>query len=78
MASIRRSARIETVTAQCGHKVLAYIPPGNIGPVGRRNIDAAAGGRCPECRQAAANIEPLSVYPNPPNPSVPATAPPHP
>lgn len=54
MASMRRSARLQTVTAACGHQVSAYIPPGNLGQVGRRNIAEAQAAPCRECRQKSA------------------------
>lgn len=50
MASIMYSARIQQVKALCGHLVPAYIPPGNLGPVGRRNIEEAKQSTCPACR----------------------------
>ena len=56
MAGIRLSARLEDVTASCGHPATAYIPPGNIGPVGRRNIAEAQGRPCRACRQNEPNV----------------------
>ena len=50
MAGIRMSARLKEVTATCGHKSYAYVPPADsIGPVGRRNIEKARTSPCSEC-----------------------------
>lgn len=49
MAGIRKSARLERVVAKCGHYVDAYIPPGELGKVGRRNIQAARENPCQGC-----------------------------
>ncbi len=50
MSGIRKSGRLVSVKGKCGHKVDAYIPPGELGPVGRRNIERATQMSCPECK----------------------------
>lgn len=55
MGGKRRSARIVTVKARCGHDVLVELPPGELGPVGRERITEAASRPCYKCRHSKKN-----------------------
>ena len=52
------------VVAACGHSVSVAVPPSirGIGPKGQANITQARLSLCPECRQAAANMEIVREY----------------
>ena len=65
MSGIRKSSRLVGAKALCGHEVLVSIPPGGLGPVGRRRLFQATTTKCYVCREKEKDENPIRRKRNP-------------